>query len=227
MKIRKNGRAVLAALGLLFPVAAAAQESAPVPAIAKPPAEPTGPVKEFVSHLRLRAREHFEFNSIRYGSDRPHQNYFGLADTVNLWYEKPFEWAFGLGAGILPGNPMHGQPAPIGVAPKPDIWHAGFEFKYFFHDVGGVRLPGLFGRLGATANILDTRSTRGNILGGGYYVGVGYEFLVWKIGLAPEVAFRHVIYQEHVREYSFTPSFGLHFYWGDTAKPYLEKYRQE
>ncbi len=220
MGFSRAGRIFVAATGLLL----AGPFILPAAAVTT---ERPGLVKDFVSHLRLRAREHFEFNSIHYGSAKPDQNYFGLADTVNLWYEKPFEWAFGLGAGILPGSPLNRQPAPPGVGGKPDVWHAGFEFKYFLGQLLGVRMPGLFGRLGATANILDTNGPRGTILGGGYYVGAGYEFLIWKIGLAPEVAFRHVIYQEHVREYSFTPSFGVHFYWGDTAKPYLEKYRQE
>jgi hypothetical protein len=162
-------------------------------------------------HFRVRLREHFDFSSVRYGPQNDEAHYFGATNTVNLWYEEPFRWAFGLALNPVLGSWKTDQTAPSGTDPKVRLWNAGVEGKYFFFP-GRSNLSGFFGRLGLTANWLDTRGSEGTLAGGGYYVGAGWEFKVWKLGLAPEAAFRHVFLERSGSIASFTPSIGVHFY---------------
>ena len=159
-------------------------------------------------NFRLRAREHFEWLSVKYGSINDTEKYFGLTNTFNLWYEEPFHYAIGLAFGPLIGSARSQGTAPSGTNSKIRLSNFGVEGKYFFRP----GQYGLFGRLGLTANILDTRGSLGNLLGGGYYLGLGWETRIWKIGVAPEIAFRHVILERSSRVFAFTPSIGLHFY---------------
>ena len=158
--------------------------------------------------FRLRAREHFEWLSARYGPVNETQGYFGLTNTLNAWYEEPFRYAFGLAFGPLLGSARSRGTAPAGTASKIRLWNVGLEGKYFFRQVQA----GLFGRAGLTANLLDTRGALGTLLGGGYYLGLGWEWQVRKMGIAPEIAFRHVILEKNSRVLAFTPSIGFHFY---------------
>ncbi|HEX9756262.1 MAG TPA: hypothetical protein VGB26_00510 [Nitrospiria bacterium] len=159
-------------------------------------------------NVRLRAREHFEWLSIKYGAVNDTERYFGLTNTINLWYEEPFQYALGLAFGPVIGSAKSRDSAPTGTDSKVRLWNIGFEGKYFFFP----DKHGLFGRIGLTANILDTRGSLGNLLGGGYYLGVGWEARIWKLGVAPELAFRHVILEQSSQLFAFTPSIGLHFY---------------
>jgi len=159
-------------------------------------------------NFRLRAREHFEWLSVKYGSVNDTEKYFGLTNTLNLWYEEPFRYAIGLAFGPVIGSARSQGTIPSGTNSRIRLWNIGVEGKYFFRP----DQFGLFGRLGLTANILDTRGSLGNLLGGGYYLGLGWEFPVWKVGIAPEIAFRHVILEQSSRVFAFTPSIGIHFY---------------
>ena len=166
------------------------------------------PMVADAGNLRVRAREHFEWLSIKYGSVGDTERYFGLTNTINLWYEDPFLYAFGLAFGPVIGSAKSQDSAPVGTATKIRLWNIGFEGKYFFWP----DKHGLFGRLGLTANILDTRGSLGKLLGGGYYLGLGWETQIWKLGIAPELAFRHVILEQSSQVFAFTPSLGVHFY---------------
>ena len=159
-------------------------------------------------NFRLRAREHFEWMSIRYGTASETESYFGLTNTLNAWYEEPFRYAVGLAFGPMLGSAKAHETAPAGTDSKIRLWNIGLEGKYFFFP----ERYGLFGRAGLTANLLDTRGSLGTLVGGGYYLGLGWEHRFWKIGVAPEVAFRHVLLEEDSRVFAFTPSLGLHFY---------------
>jgi len=158
--------------------------------------------------LRLRAREHFEWLSIRYDPLNQTQHYFGLTNTLNAWYEKPFHYSFGFSFGPMLGSAKDQGTAPQEVDSKIRLWNMGFEGKYFFFP----QKNGFFGRAGLTGNILDTRGSLGTIPGAGYYLGLGWEFKLGKVGIAPEVAFRHVFLERRSRIFAFTPSLGIHFY---------------
>ena len=43
-------------------------------------------------------------------------------------------------------------------------------------------------------------------------LGIGWETRVKKIGIAPEIAFRHVLLERNSYVLAFTPSIGVHFY---------------
>ena len=159
-------------------------------------------------NIRLRAREHFEWLSIKYGPVSDTEKYFGLTNTLNLWFEEPFRYSLGLAFGPVIGSAKSQGEVPLGTASTIRLWNIGVEGKYFFKP----EQYGLFGRLGFTGNILDTRGSLGNLLGGGYYLGLGWETQIWKMGVAPEIAFRHVILEKSSRVFAFTPSIGFHFY---------------
>ena len=169
---------------------------------------PLFPANLEAGQFRIRAREHFEWLSITYGPANDTESYFGLTNTFNLWYEEPFRYAIGFAFGPVLGS-AKSQGTPItGTSSKIRLWNLGLEGKYFFWP---ERL-GLFGRAGLTANLLDTRGSLGKLWGGGYYLGLGWEARVLKLGIAPELAFRHVILEQNSRVLAFTPSIGLHFY---------------
>lgn len=160
-------------------------------------------------NFRIRAREDFERLTIRFGPLNRTQDYFGLTSTINAWYEEPFHYAFGLVFNsILFGDQDAIGTAPIGTPSEVRLLNIGLEAKYFFFP----KKRGLFGRAGLTSSILDTRSSLGTLLGGGYYLGLGWEARVWRIGIAPEVAFRHVILEQDSQILAFTPTIGVHFY---------------
>lgn len=158
---------------------------------------------------RIRAREEFDRLTIRYGSLNRTQDYFGLTSTINFWYEEPFHYAFGLVFNnILFGKQDAIATASAGTPSEVELLNIGLEGKYFFQP----GKYGLFGRAGLTTSILDTRGSMGTLLGGGYYLGLGWETRVWKIGIAPEVGFRHLILEQSSQILALTPSIGIHFY---------------
>lgn len=169
---------------------------------------PLFPTSAEAGKFRIRAREHFEWISIKYGPTNNTASYFGLSNTFNLWYEEPFRYAIGFAFGPVLGSAKSQGTTPAGTPSKIRLWNFGFEGKYFFWP----EKLGLFGRAGLTANLLDTRGSLGNLWGGGYYLGLGWETKVWKLGIAPELAFRHVILEQNSRVLAFTPSIGVHFY---------------
>lgn len=159
--------------------------------------------------FRIRLREHFELLSVKYEPAKDTENYFGLTNTANLWYEKPFHYAYGIAFGPILGSAKSvNDGSPAGTDPKIRLWNIGFEGKRFLRP----GKEGLFGRAGITGNILDTRGSMGKLGGGGYYLGIGWESKIWKVGLAPELAFRHVFLEGGSRALAFTPSIGVHFY---------------
>lgn len=167
------------------------------------------PQDAFCGSFRIRLREHFELLSVRYESLNDSENYFGLTNTANLWYEKPMHFSIGLAMGPVLGSAKSvNDSAPMGTDPKIRLWNFGIEGKYFFRP---EKSP-WFGRIGVTGNLLDTRGSAGTLGGGGYYLGLGFEAKVWKLGIAPEIAFRHVFLEQGSRIYVFTPSIGVHFY---------------
>jgi len=161
------------------------------------------------ARFRFRAREHFEFLTVKYGALNDTENYFGLTNTLNAWFEEPFHYAWGLSFGPMLGSAKTSSAVPpVGTDKKIRLWNIGFEGKYFFRPMKS----GFFGRAGVTANVLDTRGSMGKLGGGGYYLGLGWEFPVRRVGIAPEIAFRHVILEQGGSILAFTPSIGVHFY---------------
>lgn len=159
--------------------------------------------------IRVRAREHFESHSYKLGRTGQRETYKGLTNTINIWYERPFEYSLGLALGPVIGGARSDGPSDAGPAfgDKIELAVAGVEAKYF--PVAGLK--GFF-RGGLSWNSLQTNGTFGRINGYGYYGGLGWEIPVGMVSIAPEVAFRRVHLAKGVTGDIFTPSIGLHFY---------------
>lgn len=158
---------------------------------------------------RARAREHFDRLDLRYGSPGGREHYSGLTNTMNVWYEEPFRYALGFSISPIAGlgqATTRGSP-PAGTNAKIRLWNLGFEGKLF-----PWRDRGLFARAGLTGNILETRGSRGALGGAGALAGLGWEFKVRRLGIAPEAALRYVLLEGGGRIIAFTPSIGFHFY---------------
>ncbi len=158
--------------------------------------------------IRLRAREHFEISTVRYGGLNDSENYSGTTNTLNVWYEEPFRYAFGFAGGPMLGSARTDHPAPLGTDAQIRLWHFGVEGKYFVFPAKN----GFFGRAGLSGLALDTRGSEGTLWGAGVYAGLGWEFKIGKVGIAPELAVRQGWLERSSQIFSFTPSIGLHFY---------------
>jgi hypothetical protein len=161
--------------------------------------------------FRARARQHFEWMTIDYGD--ADASYLGLSNTINVWWEKPFDWSFGLAFGPILGSADRRSSTTPGLPETLTLWHLGFEGKYF-----PLKKLGLFGRAGLFLSVLDPSVGSDVYAGAAYYAGFGWEFQVWKIGIAPELAIRHAWLEGGRSAFVVTPSIGLHFYlFGDNS----------
>ena len=155
----------------------------------------------------MRAREHFRWADIRYCSNGPNTSYFGLASNLTFQYEVPFRGSLGLFFQFGGAN-RTGQ-AVAGVGDDLGLIQTGVEGKFFFRP----GKPGLFGRVAIGSAWLNTKgSTFGTLFGGGFYTGFGWEFLKGKVGIAPELGYRHLYFENVTRFRAFTPSIAFHFY---------------
>jgi hypothetical protein len=157
-------------------------------------------------NYKFRARESYEW--LQFKSDSQKEAFQGLSNTINFFYEKPFDYSYGLAAGSLFSGLSSENGLP-GLSRDIDIFFIGFEGKLFFF--GGSR-QGLFTRPGLFFHQIQNDGARGNIDGVSLLTSLGYEFFVYKdIALAPEIAFK----SGESGPYSWqglTLSLGLHFY---------------
>ncbi len=158
--------------------------------------------------LRVRIREHFDWYRVKYPSQTSRVSYFGMSNTLNVWYEEPFDYAFGLALMPILGSAKATNGVVSGTNEKIRLWNLGVELKYFLQP----EVLKIFVRAGLGVNFLDTRAELGTFVGASYYLGLGYEFQIWKLGISPEVALRHVLLEQGANVLLFTPSLGIHFY---------------
>ena len=153
--------------------------------------------------IKMRAREHFDIHNI--DRDGVKETYTGLSNTINVWYEKPFDIAYGFSFNPLIGSARKDQSMLPELGGRVRFINIGAELKYFL-------VKGLFTRFGAGWSQL--RSDGVLEISNGYngYGGLGYEFLINDIGLALEAAYRHSTLQNDIVVGTFTPSLGVHFY---------------
>lgn len=160
-------------------------------------------------NIRVRAREHFETHRYKFGELGKSETYRGLTNTINIWYERPFEYSIGLALGPVLGaarsdGPSEALPQAGG---KIQLAVAGVEGKYF--PIAGVKA---FTRVGVAWHSLTTNGTYGAVKGWGYYGGLGWEIPTKWVSIAPEIAYREVFLAHDITGRIFTPSIGLHFY---------------
>lgn len=155
--------------------------------------------------FKIRAREHVESNTISYSGGET--TYKGLTNTINLWWEKPYDISMGFSVSpIIAGIRADDYTKPFGD--EVTIVNYGFELKYF-----GLKklLPQVYVRPGLTYSEL-TPDNGVTSSGHAVYLGIGYEYPFEKFGLALEYAHRHSILSDGITINASTPSIGFHFY---------------
>lgn len=154
--------------------------------------------------FKIRAREHFETH--KFSSASIDTTYRGLSNTINLWWEKPYDISYGFSVSpILSGIRNKEVSAPFGE--EIILVNYGFEMKYFLKSL----LSQLYVRPGITYAELSGDQTFTKS-GHSLYLGLGYEYPFERFGLAFEVAHRYTELTEGITVNSFTPSIGFHFY---------------
>ncbi len=156
--------------------------------------------------FRMRARE--TYNWLKFEGQGEEEVYRGLSNTFNLFYEKPFNYSYGLAFGSLLSS-LSASTTLTGLSKDIFIYFIGFETKVFFLNLGG---HGFFARPGVFYHQIQNEGARGNLDGVSLLTGVGYEFLITKsVSLAPELSLR----SGESGPFSWqglTFSLGVHFY---------------
>ena len=160
------------------------------------------------SDIHLRAREHYELVKVDNLGRPGLTRYEGLTNTLDLWYEVPFRYSFGIAGGPLiatlpvTGSDHAGRPQRI------RLMHLGIESKIFL-------LPEFFQgfvRVGTFYSALASRDDLGSFYGSSILLGIGYE-LDWNgTGIAPEFDWRFGKLNQGISFQSAGPAIGLHFY---------------
>jgi len=167
---------------------------------------------------RIRLREHFDVSRIHWGEPGVTQTYYGATNTVNLWWEETGRWAFGLAFNpVLSGgyNTVGAEDPAVDVHVR--MLQFGLEGKWhFLHERFEDRRSGPFARGGVYANqLLSIQEGRGgNRWGGAWYVALGWEIPLFgeRIGVQPDVGFRHAILEQDTQVLTFSPSIAVSLY---------------
>lgn len=157
--------------------------------------------------FRIRAREHFDSVWITYKDADVTQFYRGIGPNLNFWMEKPYHYSFGLSYSVLFINNEEELQVPE-IGQDMELTKIGLEAKYYWSPGNG----GLFGRVGASSNRLNTKGDFGTLSGTGGYLGLGWEVKFSRIGLAFEAAGRRIDLAKGIRIDTYSPSLGVHFY---------------
>lgn len=160
----------------------------------------------FALNFKVRAREHFTHHEVH--SNNSLEVYKGLTNTINMWWEKPYEYSFGFSfMPVIAGLRADDKDSPFGE--KITHQNIGVEFKYFPKIISDQ----FFIRPGLGYSRLETnRGDKKNYYGNFIYLGAGVEIPMDNFGLALEMAYRHSNYSHDIYIKSITPSIGFHFY---------------
>lgn len=158
---------------------------------------------------KMRAREHYETMALSGISPTKTARYFGFSNTINIWYEKPFHYAFGLaGSPLFATLELQGPDQPQATGKRIRLVHLGLEGKLFVWPESW----GAFTRLGLYHAQLQSGGSLGTINGKSYLLGIGYEWNLAGIGIAPELAWRQGLLKGDVHFIGQAPAIGVHFY---------------
>lgn len=151
--------------------------------------------------FRIRARENFETGKINFGDGRGNLSHRGFVSVFDLWYEEPFEHMVGL-------TVHRGRLNHVGSDENSAETVLGLEGKYF---PMGKEKPGFF-RGGLLAAAVDPAGPASAAWNYGFSVSAGWEYPVWKLGLAPEVGTKLLWGSRGRRWQALTIALGVHFY---------------
>ncbi len=158
-----------------------------------------------IKDFKIRAREHMEWHHVKNEGSRA--KFKGLSNTINIWYERPYDFSFGLALSplIISGIRANDTSTPYGE--KIQLFNIGLEGKLF----PKLLLDNIFVRSGI-GHTLFRPDLGENLTGVNLYLGIGYEIPFKTFGLALEFAYRRAFLEEGTRVTVVTPSIGFHFY---------------
>ena len=134
--------------------------------------------------FRMRARESYDWLEADLAGNK--WRYQSFAHSINIWYEIPFNWAFGLATGSY-ATPYRQKNSSTGARPN----GLGDEVKFLSH---GLELKkwwhSWFVRSGIYWQIFQPNSRLDVAKGVGGLVSCGYEFNISGVGLALESGMR-------------------------------------
>lgn len=157
-------------------------------------------------NLKMRAREHFEVHELHTAQSM--DIYSGLTNTINIWFEEPYDTYFGLSFSPVIAGIKAKNDDPYGE--KITQQNIGFEYKKFPQS---LFTKDFYYRLGIGYSKLETTSGGvKNYFGSYSYIGLGREIPFNNFGLALEMAYRYNDYNRGLYVKTITPSVGFHFY---------------
>ena len=156
---------------------------------------------------KLRAREHFDTVTLKYGNQIENETTSGIGPTINFWLEEPYENAFGLALGLMYID-FARESESSGRGQRMELWKLGLEGKHDPLQGDG----GLFLRWGISKNQLKTQGSLGELKGNGGYLGIGWEFPFEIMGLAFEIVQRQISLENNLIIKTSSPSIGMNFY---------------
>jgi hypothetical protein len=162
--------------------------------------------RAFSMTFRPRLREHFDDHTIK--TNGQEYNYTGLSNTFNFWYERPFDFALGLAITPVLGSIKYKNGPSSTFGDKIKLFGVGIEGKHFPIKA----IPLVFYRMGVFYAELQTDEVIGDQSGFSVLGAIGYEFKVWKMGIAPEFAIRRSFLENSTSVLTFGPAIGFHFY---------------
>lgn len=156
-------------------------------------------------NFKARAREHVESHHIK--GKNFSEKYLGLNNTVNLWWEKPYDQSIGFSISpIIAGLKTQNEDSALGS--QITYINYGIEYKSFLKQVSKE----IFYRIGVGYSKLEPIKGSRHYEGNNYYLGLGQEIPINNFGLALEMAFRKAKLDDEITIESITPSIGFHFY---------------
>jgi hypothetical protein len=160
----------------------------------------------FSANIKMRAREHFELHEINNKTEK--EMYRGLTNTINLWWEVPYDYSFGLSFSPVISSIKAVEKDSI-FGQKITQQNIGLEYKFFLSSIH----TSLFSRFGLGYSKLEVDYGSNNeYYGQFYYLGLGAEIPMGNFGLALELAYRYANYNDNLYIKSITPSIGFHLY---------------
>ena len=162
------------------------------------------PSFSFAQKFKVRAREHFEIHTIDVNGIET--KYKGLSNTLNFWWEKPYDISYGFSLSPVFSN-LEAQDSPI-LGNDITFWNIGFELKYHFLSAN----KSIFVRPGIGYSLLKPDNSVEDASGYFLYTGIGYEIPFKSFGLALEFGVRYSDLSDNITVESITPSIGFHFY---------------
>lgn len=149
---------------------------------------------------RLRAREHFETGNLDLADGQGATAYRGFLSSFDLFREEPMKLSYGLAV----------QRGSLGRVKRNESVRAtavGAEVKQF-----PLPKKPWFWRGGLLATNVDPTDAGGDFWTYGFALGSGFEFPLWKLGVAPEAGGRFMWGTHGKRMTNFYVALGVHFY---------------